>query len=647
MCGICGEFGHPDPARVKLMAERLQHRGPDDEGFYSSDNICLGVRRLSIIDLQTGHQPVTNEDGTAAVVFNGEIYNYQILRQGLLARGHQFRSESDTEVLVHLYEEMGERFLEQLRGMFAIAVWDVNRQRLLLARDRIGIKPLYLAANGATIAFASEIKALLAAGHAQAVADPVAIAQYLGFPCVPAPRTIVPGIRALKPAECVLISSAGQTSRTYWTLSFPEQDVEREIDESEAAGLVREKLRESVKIRLRSDVPLGAFLSGGIDSSAIVGLMGSILDRPVKTYSIAFTGQRHEFAAFNELSQAQEMAHYFHTDHTELRVSGGDVLSRLCRMVWAMDQPTGDALQYYLVSELARTGVTVALSGTGGDEVFGGYEWFKELLQLEKLSAPLRPLPRAWKVGMGEWLARLPSSMRSRRPIRRLATLLRGEESFIRRYRLNRRIYRGEELVDLLTPAVWAALVRAGSEADEFAEHEHAVAKRSTVAATSYLQIKTDLVNLLLRDQDAVSMAHSLEMRVPMVDHELVELAAMLPSRLKIKDGQEKFLLREAMRDLLPPATVSRRKKGFMFPMHLWMMNELAPVVRRMLSPEAVRRRGFFNGEAVSRLTEQFFKGKEPFFKIWNLVALELWCRMNLDMSRYEDPGATPVEALY
>jgi asparagine synthase (glutamine-hydrolysing) len=649
MCGICGEYGRPDPLRVRGMAELLRHRGPDDEGFFEGPRIVLGSRRLSIIDLETGRQPMVNEDGTVIVVQNGEIYNFRELRRELEKAGHRFRSASDTEVIVHLYEEHGLEFARRLRGMFAIALWDASRERLVLVRDRLGVKPLYVCRNGEVLAFASELKALLGAGHAAGEVDPVAVAQYVGFPCVPAPRTILPGVRALRPGELVCFDGDGERSRFYWRLVFPRAEEERAAEEEGEdvwAERLREGLREAVRLRLVSDVPLGAFLSGGLDSSAVVSMMGTLLEHPVRTFSIAFSGADEGFAWFNELGYAQTVARRFGTRHTEMTVTPGDARRRLVRMIWAMDQPSGDALQYYLVSEVARSGVSVALSGTGGDEVFAGYEWFRELSEIAALGRRLRWIPDRWLVECGRMLSRLPAVVASRGPLRRVATLLRGQESFLARYRLNRRLYRLEELPRLLAPGILEALRGAGEEADELSEFAEDVEGRSVVAATSLLQLKTDMVNLLLRDQDAVSMAHSLEMRVPLIDHELVEAAARIPSSLKLRRGQEKYILRKALEGILPGDILERRKKGFMFPMHLWMRKELADIVRATLDGESVRRRGFFRPEAVVRLRERFFAGKEPFFKVWNLVALELWCRLIIDARVVEDPGLRPVEDL-
>jgi asparagine synthase (glutamine-hydrolysing) len=647
MCGICGEFGRIKLARVQSMAASLLHRGPDDSGFYEEESICLGMRRLSIIDLEGGQQPMTNEDRSVAVVFNGEIYNYKEIRRSLIERGHRFKSRSDTEVIVHLYEEKGEDFLKYLRGMFAIALWDSKEKRLILARDRLGIKPLYFVRSGTVLAFASEIRALVKVGHAPLEADPVAIAQYVGFPCIPTPRAAVRNIEALKPAEMVVINEKSVRSEYYWNLSFPEVKKENDPAKEEYYSTVlREKMEEAVRIRLESDVALGAFLSGGLDSSTVVALMSSCQSSAVHTFSLSFKGTEKEFSQFDEQPFAKLIAKFFETNHTEIKLSGSDLRKRLLRIIWAMDQPSGDALQHYLVSEVAKTGVTVALSGTGADEVFAGYELFREMVLLERAARVIGLVPPFWKMRLAQWIATLPKKLSTHIPIRKLKSLINVESDFLSRYRLNRRFYNGEELAALLQPRIWEALVSAGEEADELAEYKMRIRGTSVISATSLLQLKTDMVNLLLRDQDAVSMAHSLEVRLPFIDHEVLEFAAAIPSSLKLHGRIPKFILKRSMADILPQRILQRQKRGFFFPMHLWMRNDLEDVVRNTLSMSSINKRGFFNYEPVAQLKEAFFAGKEPFFKVWNLVVLELWCRLVLDHKVFDDPGLRPIEDL-
>ncbi|MBN2053680.1 asparagine synthase (glutamine-hydrolyzing) [bacterium] len=640
MCGICGYVGNGNAVQLERMMAAMVHRGPDDSGRFIAGEVALGMRRLSIIDVEGGGQPITDEDGGVVVVFNGEIYNYRELRDSLLERGHKFTTRTDTEVLVHLYQEYGANLTEHLRGMFAFALWDRAARRLLLVRDRLGIKPLYVVERPGVLFFASELKALLAAGVIEARLEPQAVASYASFPCVPAPATIIAGVEMLLPAHLLVYENGAANRLEYWRLRFDPPTGSG--DAREYIQRTRTLLEESVRLRLRSDVPLGAFLSGGIDSSAVVGLMGTLLDRPVNTYSIAFTGKEPEFAWFNELSHAKKVAECFGTNHQEIVISGEDIHRKLARMVWAMDQPSGDALQYYLVSELAARGVKVALSGTGGDEVFAGYEWFKELRFLNRLDRMYDRLPCSFRNALRRMLSGAPPTMRATRLFRKAGTFTRGTGSFAERYRLNRRMYRREEWDHLFNPRFAAQLDNQAP--DEIDRYVGATENYDIVDKVSFLQIKTDLVNLLIRDQDAVSMAHSLEVRLPLIDHVLIEFIACTPPHLKLHGNMEKYILREAVKDILPADIAGRRKKGFMFPMHLWMRNELAPVVDGCLNRASVERRGIFNWEFVRSLTARFEAGKEPFFKVWNMVALELWCRMFLDRTGMGPPDFPTAE---
>lgn len=637
MCGICGIVGAVDRNVLEQMLSALEHRGPDDRGVYCDQEVGLGIRRLSIIDLESGRQPQTNETGEIVIVFNGEIYNFGDLRAELEQAGHRFTTKSDTEVIVHAYEQYGDNFITRLRGMFAIAIWDKPRKRLLLVRDRFGIKPLYYVERQGSLYFASEIRALLAAGVVEPAVNPEAVALYIGFPCVPAPWTIIQGVKALRPAHLLIYESNRMTDQEYWRLQFPESRGTTAIPEAEHVSKVRSLLEESIKLRLRSDVPLGAFLSGGIDSSSVVGLMQRFLNRPVKTYSIAFSGGNPEYSKFNELSYAQSVARHLGTDHTEIIVGGQELYTKMARMIWAMDQPSGDALQYYLVSELARSGVTVALSGTGGDEVFAGYEWFKEVRRLAALDRLWSHAPRLVKLLVKGLTNTVPKSLKTKGPLRKLDTFIRGSDQFEARYRLNRRLYRQDEWRLLFTDEFLRTLEPAWT-GDEIAQYAPDAEALDPINAVSYLQLKTDLVNLLLRDQDAVSMAHSLEVRVPLIDHVLAEYVASVPPHLKLNGDTEKYILRQAVSDILPPEIVSRRKKGFMFPMHLWMTNELRPLVEATLNRASLQRRGIFRPPYVEAMAARFFAGREPFFKVWNLVAFELWCRSTVDLHCYASP---------
>jgi asparagine synthase (glutamine-hydrolysing) len=633
MCGICGIYGHSAPHIVPRMTRALVHRGPDSDGYYFDDRIHLGMRRLKIIDLQGSEQPVYSEDENLVLVCNGEIYNYRSLRHQLEDRGHRFRTDGDVETIIHLYEEYQEDCVSHLDGMFAFALWDKRNYRLMLARDRLGIKPLYWAKLPNAFVFASEIRAVIASGLIMPELDDLSVMKYVSFPAVQSPLTIFRQINALLPGHYLLISTGDTKLAEYWDVDFTRGQNEL-LTPVQSIEAVKAALTESVSKRLMSDVPLGAFLSGGIDSSAIVGLMGQLLDRPVKTFSIRFTGKDKSYQWFDDASYAVQVAQTFGTDHTEKTVTGSDVLQHLTRAVWAMDQPSGDAIQYYIVSGCAADHVTVALSGTGGDEVFAGYEWFKEIRRIEKLHGNLFILTPDIACWLWELIRKLPRGYELSPIRRKIQTVLTGRRRFSDRYRLNRRLYHGDDYYYLFSNEFISRTVDLFTDADirieSLSERCHNL---DPVTRMSYLQLKIDMPDLLVRDQDAVSMAHSLEVRLPMLDYKLVETAAHISPDMKLHGNTEKFVLRKALENILPEDILSRRKKGFIFPMSDWMRNELKPVVDSCLSREAVVKRGVFNPDTTESLRNDFFKGRKPFFKVWNQVLFELWCRVVLDRS--------------
>ncbi len=631
MCGICGIFGGHAGETIQRMNAAMVHRGPDSEGYYQSTHCSLGMRRLKIIDLEGSEQPIYNEDRTIVVVCNGEIYNYRHLREQLEDRGHTFQTDGDVEVIVHLYEEYGRDCVRHLEGMFVFAVYDECHRRLFLFRDRLGIKPLYWVKLPGQILFASEIKSLLASGVVSPELDELAILRYTAFPAVPAPFTIIRQIRALQPGHLLKVDFTGTSLREYWDVDFVRASHNR-LTPDESYEALFEELSRAIQIRLMSDVPLGAFLSGGIDSSAVVAIMGLAMNIPVRTFSIRFTGEEKSFDWFDDASFASTVANAFGTKHTEEIITGADVYRNLADAIWAMDQPSGDAIQYYLVSQSAAREVTVALSGTGGDEVFAGYEWFGEIRRNERIHERLKWLSPNVADRMLKVIKYHPRRYQLPKLIRKLETVLLGRAGFHQRYLLNRRLYRNEDFFyhfsqDFISKIVdlplrnEAQLITAAARCEGL----------DPVSKTSYMQLKTDMPNLLVRDQDAVSMAHSLEVRLPLLDHRIVELAARIPPGLKLHGKQEKFILREVLKNILPEEITNRKKKGFMLPMSSWMRNELKPVVESCLSRESTIRRGIFNPAAIDHLRKDFFAGKQPFFKVWNQVAFELWCRINLD----------------
>jgi asparagine synthase (glutamine-hydrolysing) len=625
MCGIYGFIElhgrAADGTRLAPMARNTFHRGPDDEGSHVDGPLAFGMRRLSIIDVDGGHQPLTNEDGTLWLIANGEIYNYRELRAELVAQGHRFATASDCETLLHLYERDGDDFLARVNGMFGLALWDAKRQRLLLGRDRLGIKPLYVREIGGRLLFASEAKALLAADTASPAIDPGALRAYLSLGYVPAPQSIFRGIRKLPPASLTIIERGRVEERVYWKLPA---DVDPRTTEREWIDRVRARLESSVAMQMVSDVPIGAFLSGGIDSSAVVAFMARHSSQPVKTYAIGFDGGAAE-AYYDELPYARRIAERFGTDHHEIIVRP-DVVALLPKLLWHMDEPVADTafVTTYLVSEFARRDVTVILSGVGGDELFGGYRRYlgnHYRAQLDRVPGPLRRAAIALA-------GRLPADRHS--PVLNAMRLARGflESAalpFDERYRSYLEVFPDPAIESLLhAPATddRDALTRAfelATSSDEL---------NRMLAVDAATQLPDDL--LLLTDR--MSMAVSLECRVPLLDHELCELAARIPERTKVREGRLKHVMKEALAGVLPADILDRKKRGFGAPMGAWLKRELKPVLRDALSAESLRRRGLFRHEAVTELIAAHeSKQIDGTDRLLALLNFEIWARIYLD----------------
>jgi asparagine synthase (glutamine-hydrolysing) len=626
MCGICGIVGEPDAGAVRRMARAMVHRGPDDEAFYEDGGAVLGFRRLSIIDVAGGRQPLSNEDGSVRVVFNGEIYNHRELRAGLERRGHVLRTGSDGEVISHLYEELGDDLVDRLNGIFAFAIWDVRQRHLMLARDPHGVKPLYYAESPGSLIFASEIKALVASGRVSRELDPEAVAQYLQYQVVPPPGAIVRGVRALEPGRVLVRNGGPATVRTYWTP--PAERPGAITSPEEATHAVRAGLEQAVRSQLVAERPLGVFLSGGVDSSAIVALAARDVPHRLKTFSVGFTGPDEE--VLSEWPWARLVAERYDTDHHEFVLTEDLFRQALPETLRAMDQPTADGINSYWVSYAAAQHVTVALSGTGGDELFLGYGRDALLLEGRDLASPLRHLPAGYVRAItslaqrvpddllwesvarirraAEWMARLDSTFISPRGIgifelaerdRILAAGLRGQA-----FRSSVDYLRGDVPPDLAHPADWLAR----------------------------LEQRAYLSFVLLRDIDAMSMAHSLEVRVPFLDRALGDIASRISSTLKLRGGVGKWVLKHALRDLLPDEILFRPKMGFGLPYALWMRRSLEPLVRETLSPERVRRRGVFDPDATASLMDRFYRGDDNVWrKLWTLFVLEGWAVEVLD----------------
>lgn len=623
MCGIAGLLaaspdGRPEQAVVRRFAAALVHRGPDGGGFFAEGPVALAHRRLSIIDLsEAGRQPMTNEDGSVVIVVNGEIYNHLELRRDLESKGHRFRSGSDSEVVAHLYEEVGGRVPEMLRGMFALAVWDARARKLLLARDRFGEKPVYYTMRRDGFAFASELGALLADPGTVAELDPAALDLYLTLQYVPAPGSIFRGINKL-PAGCALeLTCGGEPKlRRYYDIDYaPNLGV---LSEQEAAERVRAAVEESVRVRLMSDVPLGAFLSGGIDSSIIVACMARASSSPVKTFSVGFAG-----TTFSELPYARQVAERYHTEHTELQVEP-DMVHLLPSIVRHHGEPFGDSssLPTRYLCEMTRKHVTVALSGDGGDEAFGGYRryrWASLAARLAALPGPLAPLVRGI-------LTHLPG--KAARPVRELGARLDQDEAA--RYLRLICHFSLEERAAIYGAAMRDQL-KVDRALDDFRRRLQESHAEDAVSRFCELDAHTYLPDDIFTKVDIASMAFSLETRAPFVDHLVMELGAALPGRYKLRGKRGKHILKEAFANVLPEAIVDRRKKGFAMPMREWFAGPLHGFARELLlSPEA-RGRGLFEPAAIESLLHRHRAGEDHGERLWNLVILEQWFRTMVD----------------
>jgi asparagine synthase (glutamine-hydrolysing) len=622
MCGINGVFhyrgGVADRALIERQARLMRHRGPDDCGLWSDGDVAFGHRRLSIVDLSPGgHQPMPNEDESLWVTYNGELYGWPELRTNLASRGHRFRGNSDTEALLHLYEEHDTGMLAHLRGMFAFGLFDRTRRRLVLGRDRFGVKPLFYHDDGKRIVFASELKALMIDPTVPRDVDDESIADYLTFQYVPGPRTIWKGVRKLPPAHFLVADENGVRVSRYWSLPTDE-------DSGHSVDYYRERLlsllAEAVRVRLIADVPLGAFLSGGLDSSVVVAMMARAVPEPIKTFTVGF-----EHADFNEIEHARRVAKHLGTEHHEVVVRPR-ALELLPRLVWQMDEPLADAsmIPSFYLSEMARREVTVALSGDGGDETHAGYStyaWAKQYAALDGIPRPLRQLAALPARllhpdhPLGRKLQRLPMEVVDRHL---------GVQSF----------YRPRELAGVLT-----------AEASENLRHYdplaalrgvHWMASRSgAIPALLHLDAQTYMVDDVMVKVDRTSMMSSLEVREPMLDHVMLEFVARIPFRYKLRGQVGKWLLRESVKDLLPPEILARPKQGFGVPLEHWFGTDFGRLAREVLLDSRPRWRGWFDRKGVERMvTDTGTKDDRRSKQIWALLCLEMWFQTYVDRPR-------------
>jgi len=624
MCGIVGVVdlqGRPvDPAWIDSMNDSIVHRGPDDSGSYVSGNVGLGMRRLSIIDVAGGHQPVYNEDKSVWVVFNGEIYNHVELRRDLEKAGHRFYTNSDSETLVHLYEQYGAAGVSKLRGMFAYAVWDQKAERLLLARDRVGIKPLYYAVMGGRLVFASELKALIRVPWFESDINPAAIERFLAFLYVPGPETVYQGVVELPPAHTLVYEKGRISIRRYWTLRYQSCD---DVRAEEWDERVLHQFRDSVKSHLISEVPLGAFLSGGIDSSAIVAAMAMESSAPVVTFSIGHEGK----GAFqDERAYARIVAERYRTEHHEFVVSA-DIQDILPKLVACFDQPFADssAIPNYYITKLTRQHVTVALSGLGGDELGGGYERYLGMQWAEYF----RRLPGVVQGMLGKyWIHQLPDSQTGHLGISRIKRFLSSAGNpTAERYAAFIMAHSVSERAQILSRDFHA-------DAKPQSSNEMVDAVFNSKDADSLLHylllcdMQLYLPGDLLMLTDRVSMMHSLEVRVPFLDHPLIELMAQIPAKHKMGLWSKKALFKRAFREMLPSNILDRKKLGFSVPLALWLRTELKPFLCDVLSKDELKAVGYLERVEVERLVSEHLSGSANHeSKLWGLINLVLWDR--------------------
>ncbi len=617
MCGICGEFNFSgdrkaDPVKVRTMAGLLAHRGPDQEGFYFSGDQRLGFghRRLNIIDLSFGNQPMKNEDGKVVIIFNGEIYNFPELREELIQKGHRFTTKCDTEVIIHLFEQEGPAGFRRLVGMFAFAIWDEKSGKLVLARDPVGIKPLFYFADAGRLVFASELRALVAGlGHLPALSEP-ALGSYLMLQYVPGPETIFAGVKKLEPGSYLIADSSGVRPGKFNNL---EAMNEPGMGEARATEEVKELLSESVRSQLIADVPLGAFLSGGIDSSTIVALMKKFKGQGVQTFSVDFSALGGA-SEVNETYWSKFAAEYFSTDHHRLSVSAQDAIGCLDTVIAHLDEPVADpaCIPTYLISKLARTQVTVVLSGEGADELFGGYLRYR----LERLTAALSLFAFPPALGLAEKIAaRLPHTRRIRKALRAM-----GEKSDSARHVLWASVFPPGQIAELLAGK--------GPFFEKLLEQfdGYFVPGGDHINQMLEADFRTWLADDLLVKVDRMSMAVSLEARVPYLDHRLVQMAFALPGQWKIGFLSGKKIFKRAAGGLIPPEIIARKKAGFTLPLGKWFRGELRELIQDRLSESELKRAGLFEPAPVLRLVSGHLSGREDNSQqLYSLLLLQIW----------------------
>ncbi|MCB0195118.1 MAG: asparagine synthase (glutamine-hydrolyzing) [Anaerolineae bacterium] len=627
MCGICGYISLDNDNAVhesvlKNMCRTMRHRGPDDEGYYVDANAGIGMRRLSIIDLSTGHQPITNEDGSLWIVFNGEIYNYRELRNRLESKGHRFSTQTDTEAIVHAYEEYGEDCVTHLNGMFGFAIWDKNNRRLFLARDRLGIKPMYYWVSGDRLYFGSELKAVIAHPDVPRELNPIALNHFLTLEYIPAPWTILKDVKKLPAGHTLTFQKGKCDIKQYWDIGYQQMP---KTDE-ECIEALTSLIKDAVNLRLVSDVPLGAFLSGGIDSSTIVSFMSELMSEPVKTFSIGF-GDR----TYNELPYARAVAAHFGTDHYEEFLEP-DILPMVERLVGHLDEPFGDFSIFptYLVSEVARRHVTVVLSGDGGDELFGGYDTYIAQSYADRY---YQYLPRPIRQGV------LPALMDKLPPQPAKKGLINKAKRFVEGGALSPSLqhtrwmtFMNDKDKNQLFNSDFRLTMNGNTPAALIENYFSRVSHLDPLAQQQYVDVKTYLVDDILTKVDRMSMAPSIEARVPLLDHRIVEFALNLPPHLKMNSGRTKVILRKIVENRLPDVILNKPKEGFSIPIKHWLRGPLNPLMMDLLSPDTIKQRNYFQPQCVAGWIDEHLNSKANHsHRLWALMVFELWHRQALD----------------
>jgi len=630
MCGICGKLNFDKeaavaPALIRAMLDAIRHRGPDDEGTYSAPGIGLGHRRLSIIDLNSGHQPISNEDCTVWIVFNGEIYNYRELRAFLLTKGHVFNTRTDTEVIVHLYEELGPACLQNLRGMFAFAIWDEKLQSLFLARDRVGIKPLYYHLTSECLVFASEIKAILADPTVRREVAPELIDRFLTFLYLPGEETLLKGISKLAPGSYLLFKDGRVETHPYWDLQFSKAPRAPSLEE--ASKQLESLLAEAVELHMIADVPVGVLLSGGVDSTAVLSYAAEKTQKAINTFTVGFSDP----GVADERPYAKLVAGEFGTQHHDMTITAADFAAFMPQYVWHMEEPVCEppAIAMYYVSKLARNHVKVLLSGEGGDEAFAGYSNYRNLVWLERIKRRLSPLNGAAAAGLS-----LASSLFH---LPRLAKYVPLMGAHFPNYYYSRTSnpyrYAGDGLGALYSSDFARSIDRECTIRPLLPLFSN-VKGQGVLDQMLYIDTKTWLPDDLLIKADKMTMANSLELRVPLLDHKVLEFAAALPSNLKVRGFKTKFLAKTALQRRVPRAILERPKAGFPVPYEAWLRKDLRGLVHDVLFDRATVQRGYFAPKAVEKIVDRNEAVGGCSKEIFSLITLELWQRAFLDGAR-------------